>query len=288
MAAPIAGSFAGRSKTLIGTDLAFLGIKTEAVDLNNRLSCELSAGRFVLQSKPDSFRIKRISSGLLSLGLSCGIVGGVFVLGGFGGAEIWREGLIWFGAALGLTGGAFRRVISRATVQDEMIGFRGHSILGGFGKRVSWYKLSESKIHGETRFGIILKFPGFFGIPSYWYLLNRRFLEDGRGKEALVGVLGELKADSLESSSASPLVLKSPLKVWEDIWSEGSDLPEKLKIISTVNPKISKILKTVNINKAGILASADDESKVIGFLKSFQTPDFVEKSVHEQRKPKLA
>ena len=198
-------------------------------------------GKYILLNRPDTFRVRFISSGLIAVAASCGAVGSVLALGDAG---ISFDTLKTTGQYYGLACAAFAASLScysgRVTV-DAVSGFitlRGHKLMGNLRKNVHAYPLSDMQLVKELQRFYILKFPGqSLPLPRFWLLPKR----------------------SAFATRKQMFMQPEPIPINQDLAAKPRGVYKKVNVSSALEKYV--------ISKDGCSATPQDDLRISAFLK---------------------
>ena len=218
----------------IGTDMSSLGLAPSAAQ-------QRIPGKFILLNRPDTFRVRFISSALIAVAASCGAVGSVLALGDAGVSFDSLKtvgqyyGLVCMSFALGI-----RSYAGRVTV-DAISGFitlRGHKLMGNLRKNIQVYPLREMHVVKELGHFFILKFPAnSLPLPRFWIVPKR----------------------SAFSTKKQMFLQPEPIPINWDL----SAKPQRVFTKASVSSALDKFV----LAKDGCSATPQDEQRMAAFLK---------------------
>ena len=215
----------------IGTDLSSIGLAPSPAQ-------QRIPGKFILLNRPDTFRIRFVSSTFIALAASCGAVGSVLALGDAGiSFDTLKTIATYYGILLAGFAVGVRSYAGRVTA-DSVSGFitlRGHSFMGSLRKRAEVFPLHQMSLAADFKFFTILKFPSRF-----WLLPKRSAFS--------------AKKSMFFQNEKIPLSADLALK------------PPENRISGRI--AISSELERFSLAKDGLPATAADDARLLAFLKN--------------------
>jgi hypothetical protein len=201
-------------------------------------------GKFVVLNRPDSVRIRSVSSALIALAASCGSVGLLLALGDSGvsfeqlgtAAKFYSMAVVPYALALHCYAG-------RVTVDtvSGFITFRGHRFMGGLRKNLEIFNLNDLKILGNFKHAVVLRFPQ----KLFWFNIHRFWIFP--------------KLKSMPSTKNLMLMTSEPIPLKADLAARPN---------SFARVKTSNFLERFILSKDGVPASPSDEAQLLAFFRN--------------------
>ena len=184
-------------------------------------------GKTIVFNHADAFRVRRFSSGLLALFVSCGAVGSVMGVAGYV-PPFWEETTLAVASSLGLLLVGTRHYVARLVIDRNsgLVAVRGHKLLGDVARFPTNFRVQDLHFHGENRFGIFFRSQPPSALPRLWFIPKRRMVVADRG---LTMPLPEMTKDfsstgNAHCTSAASMKLLEHVKIGKDgAWATEED-----------------------------------------------------------------